>query len=128
MKVFTLEALASEAADQQTFVGKASLTRMNKAATQPNTNVYRVEFEASARTNWHSHTGPQLLQVLSGVCRFQTHGGPVRQAVAGDLVTIEPGERHWHGASSSGPMTHVAININSTTSWFEPVSDDQFAG
>ena len=128
MKVFTLETLDSEASDPQTFAGKARLTRMNKAATKPNTNVYRVEFEANARTNWHSHSGPQLLQVLSGICKFQTNGGPVQKAVAGDLVSIDPGERHWHGASSSGPMTHVAINIDSTTSWFEPMTDEQFAG
>ena len=128
MKVFTLTALASERSDQQTFVGKARLTRMNQAATQPVTNVYRVEFEAGARTNWHTHSGPQLLQILAGTCRFQKFGGAVREAVAGDLVTVEPGERHWHGASPAGPMTHVAVNIDATTSWFEPVTEEQFTG
>ena len=128
MKIFALDTLESEPSDPQTFVGLARLTRMNRAATQPHTNVYRVEFEAAARTNWHSHSGPQLLQILTGVCRFQQSGEAIREAVAGDLVSIEPGERHWHGASSAGPMTHVAINIDSTTSWFEPVTDEQFTG
>ena len=128
MKVFRLAVLAPEASDPNTFVGQARLTRMNDAAETPHTNVYRVAFEAGARTNWHSHTGPQLLQILEGTCRFQKDGEPVREAVVGDLISIAPGERHWHGATPGGPMTHAAINIEATTSWFEPVTDEQYAG
>ena len=128
MKAFTLAETRSEPSDPHTFVGRARLTRMDGASEQPNTNVYRVAFEAGARTNWHSHSGPQLLQILAATCRFQKFGGAIREAVAGDLVTVEPGERHWHGASPAGPMTHVAVNIAATTSWFEPVTEEQFAG
>ncbi len=128
MKVFTLATLDSEPSDPNTFVGRARLTRMNTAAAHPHTNVYRVAFEAGARTNWHSHTGPQLLQVLEGTCRFQTAGEPVREAAGGDLISIAPGERHWHGAAPGGPMTHAAINIDAKTSWFEPVTDEEYAG
>jgi len=128
MQVFTLAALTSEVSDPETFVGRARLTRMTDAATYPRTNVYRVAFEAGARTNWHSHTGPQLLQIISGTCRFQHDGEVVRKAAVGDLISIASGERHWHGASPDGPMTHVAINIDANTDWFEPVTDQEYAG
>jgi quercetin dioxygenase-like cupin family protein len=128
MKVFTLAALDGEPSDPNTFVGRARLTRMSDAAAVPPTHVYRVAFEAGARTNWHSHTGPQLLQVLEGTCRFQQAGGPVQDAAAGDLISIAPGDRHWHGAAPTGPMTHVAINIDATTNWLEPVTDEEYAG
>ena len=128
MKLFTLGALDSEASDPDTFVGSARLTRMNGVTSSPPTNVYRVAFEAGARTNWHTHSGYLLLQVLEGVGRFQKAGESVREAAAGDLVAIAPEERHWHGASPDGPMTHIAINLDATTSWFDPVSDDDYAG
>ena len=127
MKAFTLADTHSEPSDPDTFVGQARLTRMDGASKQPTTNVYRVAFDAGARTNWHSHSGPQLLQILEGVCRYQTDGGEVREAVAGDLLTVAPGERHWHGASPAGPMTHIAININAATNWFEPVSETDYS-
>jgi quercetin dioxygenase-like cupin family protein len=128
MKVFTLAALDGEPSDPNTFVGRARLTRMSDAAAAPPTHVYRVAFEAGARTNWHTHSGPQLLQVLEGTCRFQQAGGPVQDAAAGDLISISPGDRHWHGAAPTGPMTHVAINIDATTNWLEPVTDEEYAG
>ena len=128
MKVFTLAALDGEPSDPNTFVGRARLTRMSHAAAVPPTHVSRVAFEAGARTNWHTHSSPQLLQVLEGACRFQQAGGPVQEAAAGDLISIAPGDRHWHGAAPTRPMTHVAINIDATTNWLEPVTDEEYAG
>ena len=58
---------------------------------------------------------------------LQYHAPGFRQG-GGDLVAIAPEERHWHGASPDGPMTHIAINLDATTSWFDPVSDDDYAG
>ena len=127
MKIFSLSTLDSEPSDPKTFVGQARLTRMNDAADRPHTNVYRVAFEPGARTHWHTHTGPQLLQGIEGTCRYQKDGGAVREADVGDLIAIEPGERHWHGAGPDGPMIHVAINIDAKTSWFEAVTDAQYA-
>jgi quercetin dioxygenase-like cupin family protein len=127
MKVFTLDTLEAEPADAQTFVGQAWLTRMNNAAAAPHTNVYRVHFDPGARTHWHSHSGPQLLQIIDGTCRYQNEGEPVQEAQAGDLIAIEPGERHWHGATPTAPMTHVAINVAAKTNWFEAVTDAQYA-
>jgi quercetin dioxygenase-like cupin family protein len=127
MKVFTLATLDAEPADPHTFVGQAWLTRMQDAATSPHMNVYRVKFAPGARTNWHSHTGPQLLQIIEGVCRYQNDGEPIREARVGDLLVIEPDERHWHGAAPDSSMTHVAINLAAKTSWFEAVTDAQYA-
>jgi quercetin dioxygenase-like cupin family protein len=126
VKVFSLSTLDSEPSDSKTFVGHARLTRMHDAADRPHTNVYRVAFEPGARTHWRTHTGPQLLQVIEGTCRYQKDGGAVREADVGDLIAIEPGERHWHGAGPDGPMTHVAINIDAKASWFEAVTDLEY--
>jgi len=88
--------------------------------------VYLVEFEPGARTNWHRHSGPQLLLVKEGRGLVQTWGEPVREISAGDAVSIEPNEKHWHGATPGTRMTHFAVNLNLTTDWLEPVSDDQY--
>ena len=62
----------------------------------------------------------------SGRGLVQKWGEPVRQVTAGDAVTIEPHEKHWHGASADAGMSHFAVNLNLTTEWLEPVSDDQY--
>lgn len=128
MRVSQLAALASEASDRNTFVGRARLTRMPGLSDDPKINAFRVAFEPAARTNWHTHSGPQLLVVLSGRCRLQCDGEAVREIDAGDVACIAPGERHWHGASAGGPMAHLAINVASKTTWLEPVSDAEYAG
>ena len=83
----------------------------------------RLFFEPGTRTNWHVHTGPQLLHVVEGRCLLQSKGGPVEALETGDVAIVEPGEVHWHGADRSGPMVHLAINVASETTWMEPVVD-----
>ena len=116
------------AADEKNFVLPALVQPLLGRTDGLPIRVYRVTFGEGARTNWHSHTGPQLLQIIEGTCRFQKAGERVREAVVGDLVSIEPGERHWHGAAPASPMTHIAINIDATTRWYEPVTDAEYAG
>ena len=101
---------------------------MTGLSADPPINAYRVEFQPAARTAWHSHSGPQLLVIIAGRCRVQCAGTPVEEVGAGDLVSIDPGETHWHGAGPSGPMTHLAINIDATTTWLEKVSESEYAG
>jgi len=88
-----------------------------------------VTFEPSARTNWHAHALGQTLIVTAGGGRVQRWGGPVEEIHPGDVVWISPREKHWHGASASTAMTHIAIaekaNDNSTE-WMEKVSDEQY--
>ena len=84
-----------------------------------------VTFEPGARTHWHSHPIFQALVVVSGRGRVQVWGKPVKEILPGDVVTIAPGEKHWHGASPETAMTHIAIQSyenGKSAEWFEPVS------
>ena len=82
-----------------------------------------VSFEAGVRTNWHRHTGGQVLFVIEGSGRVGTREGEVAEIRAGDLVEALPDEEHWHGASTHEPMTHLSLSFGETL-WLEPVSDD----
>src|SRR6202163_239612 len=91
---------------------------------------YRGSVEPGARTNWHSHPLGQTLYVISGVGRVQSKGGPIREIRAGDVVWIPPGEKHWHGASPTNAMTHVAMQESldgSHVTWMEHVTDAEFS-
>ncbi len=88
-----------------------------------------VTFEPCARTFWHTHPLGQTLIVTAGRGRVQRWGGPIEAIQPGDVVWIEPGEKHWHGAAPSTAMTHVAIVeklAGSGVDWIEPVSDEQY--
>jgi quercetin dioxygenase-like cupin family protein len=88
-----------------------------------------VTFEPGARTAWHTHPLGQTLLVFSGVGRVQREGGPIEEIRAGDIVWIEPGEKHWHGASPTTAMTHVAIAEGldgKVVDWMEHVTDEQY--
>ncbi|MBM3092090.1 cupin domain-containing protein [Ensifer sp. T173] len=88
-----------------------------------------VTFEPAARTAWHTHPLGQTLIVLSGLGRVQREGGPVEEIRPGDIVWFEPGEKHWHGASPSAAMTHVAIAEaldGKVVDWMEKVSDADY--
>jgi quercetin dioxygenase-like cupin family protein len=88
-----------------------------------------VTFEPGARTSWHTHPLGQTLLVVSGFGRVQREGGPIEEIRAGDIVWFEPGERHWHGASATTAMTHVAIAEaldGKVVDWMEHVTDEQY--
>ena len=89
----------------------------------------RVAFEPGARTAWHTHPLGQTLYVVAGVGRIQSEGGPVREIRAGDAVWIPPGEKHWHGASPTNGMAHIAMQEaldGKTATWLEQVSDADY--
>jgi quercetin dioxygenase-like cupin family protein len=88
-----------------------------------------VTFEPGARTAWHTHPLGQILIVTFGLGRVQRVGGPVEEIRPGDVVWFEPGEKHWHGASPTSAMTHIAIQeaVNgSPVDWMEHVTDAQY--
>ena len=126
MKFVQLDTLVSERSDDRTFTGPARLTRMMEIVVQPRVNGYRVEFQPSSRTAWHTHSGNQILIIISGRCRFQSEKQDIREAGPGDVVLFNPGEMHWHGATPDAPMVHIAMNIDSTTNWFKKVSDSEY--
>lgn len=128
MKLFHAPDHPLRPADAEHFVGQVTVAQINQLSEQPPMNLYRVKFQPSARTAWHAHTGVQLLLVVEGRCRVQKAGEPIREVAAGGAIRIEPGERHWHGATPDAAMTHLAVNINTTTEWFEQVSDAEYEG
>jgi quercetin dioxygenase-like cupin family protein len=88
-----------------------------------------VTFEPGARTAWHTHPLGQTLIVIAGLGRAQSEGGPVEEIRPGDIVWFAPGEKHWHGASPTTAMTHIAIaeKLNgSPVDWLEHVTDEQY--
>jgi quercetin dioxygenase-like cupin family protein len=88
-----------------------------------------VTFEPGARTAWHVHPLGQTLIVTSGSGRVQRAGGPIEEIRPGDVVWFEPNEKHWHGASPTTAMTHVAIAEaldGKAVNWMEQVSDEQY--
>ena len=88
-----------------------------------------VTFEPGARTAWHTHPLGQALIVISGSGLVQSWGAPVEQIRPGDVVWIQPGEKHWHGATPTTAMTHIAVQEQmdgKTADWMERVSDEQY--
>jgi quercetin dioxygenase-like cupin family protein len=88
-----------------------------------------VRFEPGARTAWHTHPLGQTLIVTSGLGRAQCWGEPVEEICPGDVVWFSPGEKHWHGATPTTAMTHIAIQEamnGQVVDWMEHVSDEQY--
>lgn len=88
-----------------------------------------VTFEPGARTAWHTHPLGQTLIVTSGSGRVQRWEGPIEEIGPGDVIWFEPGEKHWHGASPTTAMTHIAIQEQldgKVVDWLEKVSDQQY--
>ena len=88
-----------------------------------------VTFEPGARTAWHTHPLGQTLIVTAGRGLAQRVGGPVQEIRPGDVVWFEPGEKHWHGASGTTAMTHIAIQEaldGKTVQWLEHVNDSEY--
>lgn len=88
-----------------------------------------VSFEPGARTAWHTHPLGQTLIVLTGCGWVQHLGGPIEEIRPGDIVWFAPGEKHWHGASPTTAMSHIAIQEaldGKAVDWMEKVSDDQY--
>lgn len=90
-----------------------------------------VTFEPGARTAWHTHPLGQTLIVTAGVGRVQREGGPIEEIRTGDVVWFPPGEKHWHGASPTVAMTHIAIQERldgKAVDWMEKVTDAEYDG
>lgn len=90
-----------------------------------------VTFEPGARTAWHTHPLGQVLIVTAGSGRAQREGGRIEEIHPGDVVSFEPNEKHWHGASPATAMTHIAVQEaldGTVVQWLEHVTDDQYHG
>jgi quercetin dioxygenase-like cupin family protein len=127
MKIFRAAEVASQPGDTKTFTGTVVRTTLASDTAGTAVNVYRVEFSPGARTHWHTHDGPQWLFVVEGRIRVQKLGEPATEVVAGDAVVIQPGEKHWHGATTGQRGVHLAVNVKAATTWLEPVTDEQYS-
>ena len=88
-----------------------------------------VTFEPGGRTAWHTHPLGQTLIVMAGCGLAQREGGPIEEIRPGDIVWFAPGEKHWHGATATTAMTHVAIAESlggKAVDWLEKVTDEQY--
>jgi quercetin dioxygenase-like cupin family protein len=88
-----------------------------------------VTFEPGAHTKWHTHPLGQTLIVTAGCGLVQRWGGPIEMIRPGDVVWIAPGEKHWHGATPTTAMTHMAIAERfegKGSDWLEPVGEEQY--
>jgi quercetin dioxygenase-like cupin family protein len=104
--------------DPAHFTGKAGLRDLIQASQQAPMFGAVVRFEAGARNHWHSHPGGQLLHVIEGEGWVQARGQAPQRIGLEDTVTSDPGEEHWHGAGSHGPMAHIAVATGETR-WLE---------
>ena len=100
------------------------------APTEPaRTGGAYVTFEPGARTAWHTHPLGQSLIITSGCGWVQREGGPIEEVRSGDVVWFPPGLKHWHGATPTTAMTHIAIQETldgKNVDWMEKVSEDQY--
>jgi quercetin dioxygenase-like cupin family protein len=113
------------------FTGTVRIDPLFQAGEPPRVAGASVTFEPGARTAWHTHPLGQTLIVTSGSGRAQHEGGPVEEIHPGDVVWFPAGEKHWHGASPTTAMTHIAIQESldgKVVEWMEKVTDEQYGG
>ncbi|MBW8318000.1 MAG: cupin domain-containing protein [Arenimonas sp.] len=113
------------------FTGSVRIDPLFQAEAPARANGVAVTFEPGARTAWHTHPLGQTLIVTAGLGLVQREGGPIEEIRPGDVVWFAPGEKHWHGASATVAMTHIAIHEaldGKTVDWLEPVTAAQYAG
>ncbi|MGV1791251.1 (R)-mandelonitrile lyase [Rhizobium sp. A37_96] len=111
------------------FIGAVRIDPVFAANEARRAAAASVTFEPGARTAWHTHPRGQTLIVTAGLGLVQREGGRVEEIRPGDVVWFEPGEKHWHGASPTTAMTHIAIHEHvdgKVVDWMEHVTDEQY--
>ncbi len=129
MKITRNGSQASTKASAERFTGNVRVDALFEADAPARSRGASVTFEPGARTNWHTHPLGQTLIVVSGCGLVQRSGGPIEKVNPGDVIWFPPGEKHWHGATPTTAMTHIAITEHldgKTADWFEKVSDEEY--
>lgn len=111
------------------FTGKVTVEMLVQPKPPAVVSAGLVTFEPGARTAWHTHPLGQILIVTAGTGWVQQWGGPREEIRKGDVVWIPPGVKHWHGATATTSMTHIAITESldgKNVDWLEKVSDAQY--
>jgi quercetin dioxygenase-like cupin family protein len=129
MKITASGSQPSTAGPADWFTGLVRIDPLFAVTAPARAAANAVTFEPGARTAWHTHPLGQTLIVTFGRGWAQTEGGPVQDIRPGDVVWFEPGEKHWHGATATTAMTHIAIQEaldGKAVDWLEHVRDDQY--
>jgi quercetin dioxygenase-like cupin family protein len=111
------------------FTGAVRIDRLFQPVAPARAQGATVTFEPGARTAWHTHPLGQTLIVTAGCGLAQRWGGPIEHIRPGDVLWFPPGEKHWHGATATTAMTHIAIQEQldgKAVEWLEQVSDEQY--
>src|SRR5256712_8402629 len=119
----------SAKAPAEYFTGAVRIDRLFQATAPARARGASVTFEPGARSAWHTHPLGQTLIVTAGCGLAQRWGGPIEPIRPGDVAWFAPGEKHWHGATATTAMTHIAIQEQldgKTAHWMEKVSDEQY--
>ena len=111
------------------FTGKVRIDPLFQAASPARMSAALVTFEPGARSAWHTHPLGQALVVTAGCGWIQCWSGPKKEIRPGDVISCSCGEKHWHGATSTTGMSHIAIQEwldGRPVDWLEQVSDEQY--
>jgi quercetin dioxygenase-like cupin family protein len=114
---------------QEWFTGSVRIDPLFQAPAPARAGAACVTFEPGARTAWHTHPLGQTLIVISGFGWVQRDGGPIEEVRPGDVVWFPPGLKHWHGATPTTALTHIAIQEaldGKSVDWMEKVGDGQY--
>ena len=131
MEIKKIGSLPSKPGPAEYFTGTVRLDSPFQADEPARVGGATVTFEPGARTAWHTHPLGQTLMVVSGCGWAQREGGSKEEIHPGDIVWFSPGEKHWHGATPTTAMTHIAIAEKldgKAVDWLEKVSDEQYQG
>ena len=127
----TRNSLDTTAGPGDWFTGNVYLDAVAAPTDASRLSASRVHFTPGARTAWHTHPNGQTIYVLEGVGLAQRRGGPIEVIRPGDRVFFEPGEEHWHGASATRFMAHLAMLLvddeGIPATWLTHVTDEEYA-
>ena len=129
MEIIRIGSQPSVKGPEDWFTGPVRIDYICQPNEHRRTSAATVTFEPGARTAWHTHPLGQTLIVTVGVGLAQREGGPIEEIHPGDIVWFEPNEKHWHGASPTIAMTHIAMQeqLNGkVVDWMEKVTDEDY--
>lgn len=129
MEITRAGSQASNKGTEDWFTGAVRIDPLFQPNDARHAAAASVTFEPGARTAWHTHPLGQTLIVTSGSGWVQREGGQVEEIYPGDIIWFEPNEKHWHGATTTTAMTHIAIqeSLNGkVVEWMEKVSNEQY--
>ncbi len=119
----------STAGPAENFTGSVRVDSRFQGSAPARIGGATVTFEPGARTAWHSHPLGQTLIVTAGIGLVQAWDGPIQEIKPGDIVWIQPGVKHWHGATPTNGMSHIAFSESldgKSVEWMEKVTDEQY--